>query len=291
MLGGTWYCDGWDPDLKILHRLRGSLFVGQSPYQRVEVCVTETFGRMLVLDDVPQAAELDEMVYARAIAWPACLALRGPTRALVAGGGDGHVLRELLRFPRITAAVVCDIDPLVTQATLAHMPFLWADAHRDSRATVRHEDAWEYLGAAPAASVGLVISDITDPTGEGTASHHLYSREYFERIRRCLTPGGLCVAQAQELSVRDFTYHARLAELVGSVFRHVRSAQVFVPSFGYPEGFLFASDDPAALDLDAARIDAGLAEAGLGNDPDFDGAVYRAMFTLPPRLRAALAPR
>ena len=290
MIGGTWYCDGWDPHLKILHRVRASLFSGQSPYQRVEVCETHGFGRMLLLDGSPQAAELDEMVYAKAIAWPPLLGRRGPTRVLVTGGGDGHVLREVLRFPGVTAAVVCDIDPMVTRVTQEFMPFLWSGAEQDRRAEVRHQDAWEYLASTPAGSFEVVISDITDPTGEGTASHHLYSREYFERIRRCLVPGGICVAQAQELSIKDWAYHERLGRLVAEVFRHVRSAHTYVPSFGYPEGFLYASDDAGALDLDPERVGAGLREAGLEGDPHFDPAVYRAMFALPPSLRTALGP-
>jgi spermidine synthase len=288
VLDGTWYCDGWDANQKILHRVRATLFAARSPYQTIEVCDTAAFGRMLVLDGFPQAAEADEMIYAKALAWPALLGTAGPTRVLIAGGGDGHVLREALRFPGVTAAVVCDIDPVVTRATREFMPFMWAGAERDPRADVRHQDAWAYLGAAPAGAVEVVISDITDPTGEETASHHLYSRDYFERIRRCLRPGGICVAQAQELSIKDSAYHRRLAALMGAVFRHVRSAHVYVPSFGYPEGLLFASDDLAALDLPPARVEAGLQDAGLHGDPHFDAAVYHAMFVLPPVLRAAL---
>jgi spermidine synthase len=189
----------------------------------------------------------------------------------------------------VTAAVVCDIDPLVTQVTREHMPFMWDDAHRDPRAQVRHQDAWEYLAAAPAGGFEVAISDITDPAGEGTASHRLYSREYFERIRRCLVPGGICVAQAQELSVKDFADHKRLADVLASVFRHVRSGHAYVPSFGYPEGFLFASDDPRALDLERRRVEAGLRAGGLAGDPHFDPDVCQAMFVLPPLLRAALA--
>lgn len=288
MLDGAWYCDGWDANQKIFHRVRATLFAARSPYQTIEVCDTPAFGRMLILDGFPQAAEADEMVYAKALAWPAVLGRAGPTRVLITGGGDGHVLREVLRFPSVTAAVVCDIDPLVTRATQDFMPFMWAGAERDPRAEVRHQDAWAYLAAASAASVEVLISDITDPTGEGTASHHLYSREYFERIRRCLTPGGICVAQAQELSIKDSAYHRRLAALMGGVFRHVRSGQVYMPSFGYPEGLLFASDDAATLDLAPARVEAGLQAAGLHGDPHFDAAVYQAMFVLPPALRAAL---
>lgn len=287
-LGGSWYCDGWAENLKILHRVRTSLFVGESPYQRVEVCETHDFGRMLILDGSPQAAERDEMVYAKAIAWPALLGIRGAKRVLVTGGGDGHVLREALRFPTVSAAVVCDIDPLVTRATQEFMPFLWNGAHRDPRAVLLHRDAWEYLASVPAGSFEIVISDITDPTGEGTASHHLYSREYFARIHRALVPGGIGVAQAQELSVRDWAHHKQLSALMAAAFRHVRSAHVYVPSFGYPEGLLFASDDAAALRLDPRRVDRDLREAGLADDPHFNASVCQAMFVLPPLLCAAL---
>jgi spermidine synthase len=289
VIGGTWYCDGWDPHLKILHRVRATLFAADSPYQRVEVWETHGLGRMLILDGFPQAAETDEMVYAKALAWPALLGTPGPARVLITGGGDGHVLREVLRFPAVTRAVVCDIDPLVTRATREHMPFLWGGAHADRRAEVRHEDAWAYLGAAPAGSFDVVISDITDPTGEGTASQHLYSPEYFARIRRVLAPGGICVAQAQEVSVREWAYHQRLVALVAGAFPHARSGHAYVPSFGYPQGFVFASTDPARLHLEPSEVIRRLQAAGLADDPHFDAAVYQAMFTLPPLLRAALA--
>src|SRR5207249_3618907 len=104
-----------------------------------------------------------------------------------------------------------------------------------------------YLQALAPASFDVVISDITDPSGEGSASHHLYSEDYMRRIKRVLTPGGICVAQAQELSVKDASHHRRLRALLAGAFAHVRSAAVYVPSFGYPEGFLYASDEAAAI--------------------------------------------
>ena len=165
MLDGTWYCDGWDPNLKILHRIRATLFEGASEYQRIQVLDTHGFGRLLVIDGMPQAAESDEGVYARAVTWPPLLSWRGPTRVLVTGGGDGHVAREALRFPDVTRVVVCDIDPLVTRVTRELMPFLWGEAPSDRRLEVRHEDALVYLQGLPAAAFDVVISDITDPSG------------------------------------------------------------------------------------------------------------------------------
>jgi spermidine synthase len=285
VLDGVWYCDGWDPNLKILHRVRATLFDGTSEFQRVQVLDTHGFGRMLVIDELPQAAESDEGVYARAFTWPPLLARGGDTRVLITGGGDGHVAREALRFPHVRRVVVCDIDPLVTRVTRDLMPFMWGEAPRDPRLEVRHEDALAYLAAAPPASFDVVISDITDPSGEGSASHHLYSDEYVRRITRVLAPGGVCVAQAQELSVRDASYHQRIRALLGGGFKHLRFAAVYVPSFGYPEGFVYASDDAAMLTLPAAVVAERLRAAGLAGDPLFDAAVYEAMFVLPPRIR------
>jgi spermidine synthase len=285
MLDGTWYCDGWDPNLKILHRVRATLFDGVSAFQRVQVLDTHGFGRMLVIDGLPQAAEADEGVYARAFTWPPLLAREAPTRVLITGGGDGHVAREALRFPHVSRVVVCDIDPLVTRVTRELVPFMWGEAPQDPRLEVRHEDALAYLAALPAASVDVVISDITDPSGEGSASHHLYSDDYVRRIARVLTPGGVCVAQAQELSVRDASYHGRLRTLLRGGFGHLRAAAVYVPSFGYPEGFVYASDDPAALAVPPGVVTERLRAAGLASDPLFDAAVYEAMFVLPPGIR------
>jgi len=285
MLDGTWYCDGWDANLKILHRVRATLFDGASPYQRIQVLDTHELGRVLVIDGLPQAAEADEGVYARAITWPPLLARRqAPSgiRVLVTGGGDGHVAREALRFPDVARVVVCDLDPLVTKVTRDLMPFLWGDAPGDRRLEVRHEDALAYLARVAPASFDVVISDITDPSGEGSASHHLYSDEYVRRITRALAPGGVCVAQAQELSVKDASYHAHLRSLLSRGFAHTRSAAVYVPSFGYPEGFVYASDDAAALTVPAAVVAERLRAAGLADDPLFDAAVYEAMFVLPP---------
>jgi spermidine synthase len=285
VLDGTWYCDGWDPNLKIFHRVRATLFEGGSPFQRIQVVDTHGFGRMLVIDGLPQAAEADEGVYARAFTWPPLLARSGGTRVLITGGGDGHVGREALRFPGVSRVVVCDIDPLVTKVTRELMPFMWGDAPRDPRLEVRHEDALAYLAALPPASFDVVISDITDPSGDDSASHRLYSDEYVRRIKRVLAPGGVCVAQAQELSVRDASYHTRIRTLLDRAFAHQRSAAVYVPSFGYPEGFVYASDDPAALTVPAAVVIERLRAAGLAGDPLFDAAVYEAMFVLPPGIR------
>ena len=290
-IGGSWFCDGWDPNLKIFHRLRSTLYEAQSQYQHIEICDTHSFGRMLVIDDLPQAAESDEAMYAKSLAWPALLGVRGMKRVLIAGGGDGHVLRECLRFRTVKSVVVCDIDPLVTQATSEFMPFMWAGVSDDPRADIRHMDVLALLANASPGSFDIVISDITDPAGDGTASHPLYSSEYFRLIRRCLVDSGICAAQAQELSIREWGHHQRLRRFIGKSFPALRSGYVYIPSFGYPEGLIFASDELGRLVLNPSEVTSRLQENGVADDPHLDAEMYASMFVLPPLLRAELGTR
>jgi spermidine synthase len=289
-IAGSWYCDGWDPNLKIFHRIRSTLFARKSAYQTIEVCDTYSFGRMLIIDGIPQAAELDEAVYAISLSWPALLARSDSLgRVLIIGGGDGHVAREALKFPSATSVVVCDIDPLVTEVTQRFMPFMWRGVVGDSRLGIKHLDALDYLASVEPASIDVLISDITDPTGDETASEQLYSAEYFTRIRRCLAPGGICVVQAQELSIHEWTHHHRLRQLAAQTFPCIASYFVHIPSFGYPEGFLLASDAPTPLHLTTREVEDRLRILGLDHDPFFSAEVYRAMFALPDMIRAQLA--
>ena len=46
----------------------------------------------------------------------------------------------------------------------------------------QYEDALAYLQGLPASAFDVVISDITDPSGEGSASHHLYSDDYVRLV-------------------------------------------------------------------------------------------------------------
>lgn len=288
LIGGIWYCDGWDPNLKIFHRIKRTLFKDASRYQNIEVVETHDFGRMLVIDGLPQAAETDEMVYAKAISWPAVLGVRREKRVLITGGGDGHVAREVLRFPSVTSVTICDIDPLVSEVTQKYMPFMWKGAVSDPRLRLLHDDAIGFLENAEPSSFDVIISDITDPTGERSASHHLYSTRYFDAIKRTLRDGGVCVVQAQELSVKDMKHHMRLRRRVEEAFPAVRSAYVYVPSFGYPEGFILAADDRRSVELEPHEVATELRRAELTDDGFFDAAVYAAMFVLPPLVRLEL---
>ena len=88
---------------KVLHHEK-------SQYQDVLIFESEKHGNVLVLDNVIQCTERDEFSYQEMITHLAMNAHPEPKRVLVIGGGDGGVLREVVKHECVEEATLCDID-------------------------------------------------------------------------------------------------------------------------------------------------------------------------------------
>lgn len=71
---------------------------------------SKTYGRVLALDGVIQCTERDEFSYQEMIAHIPLFSHPNPKRVLVIGGGDGGVIREVVKHDCIEEVVLCDID-------------------------------------------------------------------------------------------------------------------------------------------------------------------------------------
>lgn len=88
---------------KVLHHEK-------SKYQDVLIFESTDYGTVLVLDKVIQCTERDEFSYQEMITHLAMNSHPDPKKVLVIGGGDGGVLREVVKHEGIEEAVLCDID-------------------------------------------------------------------------------------------------------------------------------------------------------------------------------------
>ena len=91
------------------------LHVEKSKYQDVLVFKSTNYGNVLVLDNCIQVTERDEFSYQEMITHLALNSHPNPKKALVIGGGDGGVLREILKHSSIEEAWLCDIDETVIE--------------------------------------------------------------------------------------------------------------------------------------------------------------------------------
>lgn len=275
-----WLWDHGGDGFAQTYRVDEVLFDAQSDYQRVRVIRTPMFGRMLILDDAVQTSEADEFCYHEMLAHPALLTHPHPRRVLIIGGGDGGLLEEVLKHP-VERVVMVEIDRMVVDATLAHIPTIPGRAFDDPRTELRIEDGFAYVrGCTDRFDVALV--DSTDPQGPSVP---LFGEAFYGDLYQVLSEDGVLAVQSGSPLYQ--------ADLIAQVRRHlrahfpvVRTVWTCVPSYpGVLWTFTLASKrrDPAALTPE--EVDRRMAALGLRY---YTGAQHHAALNPPPFLRAVL---
>ena len=145
----------------------------------------------MVLDGIVQTTERDEFIYHEMLAHVPVFAHGSARRVLIIGGGDGGMLREVIRHREVERVVQVEVDAGVIDTCREHLPNHSAGAFDDPRVEIVIADGARYV-AETAERFEVVISDSTDPVGPGTA---LFSPEFYAGCRRCLAPGGVLVTQ------------------------------------------------------------------------------------------------
>lgn len=213
----------------------------ESPFQKIDIYDTYAFGKALFLDGHVQLAELDERAYHESLVHIPLLSVENPKRALVVGGGDGGVLRELVKHGSLETIEMVEIDRAVVEASLLHLPFVSDGAFDDPRVQVYYEDAFVFLKEVKT-PYDLIIMDITDVYEEedGALSQQLFSTSFHRDCLNALCADGFLVTQADNHVFCPYSLEAILRDFK-SVFPHVGSYQGLVPSFGGFSAFAWAS--------------------------------------------------
>lgn len=230
---------------EITHALQQRLYADDIVFSRRSRCQEIVLTRggddfRLYLDGSLQFSTSDEYRYHEMLVHPA-LALLGAREksVLILGGGDGLALREALRDPLVTRAVLVELDPEMIMLARENSSFVRINAGslHDPRARVVTGDAYAYLRGDPG-TYDCIIADFSDPHDETISK--LYTVEFYRLVKRALTEGGVFVTQSTSpLSARDAFWC--VSSTLRQVFPHVLPYHVMVPSFG-DWGFNLASE-------------------------------------------------
>lgn len=227
--------------LTITTTVRERVFSRRSEFQQIDIYDSELFGRILLLDGHIQLTTLDERSYHEALVHVPLMNLRDPRRALVIGGGDGGVLRELVRYPSLERIDMAEIDPMVIEACREHLPQLSAGAFDDPRLALVIGDALEFVQRAEG-PIDLVVVDCTDifEDVEGELSEGLFSESFYRRVAELLSDEGVVVSQADNPIFCPFVLE-QLLPILERTFPHSGTYNALVPSFGGASAFAWAS--------------------------------------------------
>lgn len=246
--------------------------------QELVIFDNPTYGRVLALDGAVQLTERDHHIYHEMMAHVPLFGHGAVRDVLIIGGGDGGVLREVLRHDRVSATLV-EIDASVIEMARRHLPMICGDAFDDPRADIRIADGIAYV-ASTHRRFDVVIVDSTDPVGPAQA---LFTDAFYASCKNVLRPGGVLVTQ----NGVPFFQAGQLAGSMASFRRHFADATCYlaaVPTYtGGPIALGFASDDPGRRG-DAEQLAMRYAAAGIATRyyaPD----IHVGAFALPPEIR------
>lgn len=279
MASHVWFTEWQTADVSLGLRVREVLWQEQTAYQEVLVAQTEAYGRMLALDGAVQTTDRDEFFYHEMISHVPLTLHPHPTRVAVVGGGDGGVIREILRHPEVEQAHLVEIDARVVELSQRFFPQLSAGLE-DPRAAVHITDGIRWIQDRARATPGLdvVIVDSTDPVGPATG---LFAEAFYRDVYEALSPDGILVAQTESPMLQPHLIQQAQAAM-RNVFPTVRLYLAPVPT--YPSGwwsFSLASKGPLPAVARAVDLPTRYWTPG----------VQAAAFVLPPFVAELAKPR
>ncbi|EGV66154.1 putrescine aminopropyltransferase [Yamadazyma tenuis] len=222
-------------------RVKKVLHAERSKYQDVLVFESTDYGNVLVLDNCIQVTERDEFAYQEMIAHLAINSHPNPKKALVIGGGDGGVLREILKHSSIEEAWLCDIDEAVIEVSKKYLPEM-SKSYADPRVHVHIGDGFKFL-AEYKNQFDVIITDSSDPEGPAES---LFQKPYFELLKDALTEKGVISTQAENLFLH-MPIISQLKKDCQAIFPVAEYAYTLIPT--YPSGsigFMVCSKDKNA---------------------------------------------
>ena len=278
------YITPWDI---YVHGINRILAYQKTAYQEMYIVESGAYGKALVLDGKWQSCTGDEFLYHEALVHPGMIAHHSPQKILILGGGEGATIREVLRWQSVTKVMMVDIDGEVVEACREHLPEMHQNAFDDPRVELVIADALEILDNSTE-TWDVIISDLSDPIEEGP-SFALFTKEYYQKLQKALSPQGIVVIQAGPVAPANLQLHARLVNTLKAVFPNVHSYFSPTTTYGSAWGFALASAENLETKPQPEQIDELLATKTNGGFRAVDGVGLLGMLNTPLYIRQAIA--
>jgi spermidine synthase len=194
-----------------------------------------------------------------------------PRSVLVVGFGAGVTAGTFVTYPEIKRIVICEIEPLIPQMVSGFFREENYNVVKDPRVEIVYDDARRFVLTSKE-KFDIITSDPIHPWVKGAAT--LYTREYFELVKRHLKPGGVVT---QWVPLYESTIEAVKSEMA-TFFAVFPDGIVWINDReGGSDVVLFGQVDPTPINIDEVverfnRIDNARAAKSL-RDVGFASAI------------------
>ncbi|MCG8568956.1 MAG: polyamine aminopropyltransferase [Spirochaetes bacterium] len=266
-----WFVENQNNVFSLGISIKDTIIEEQSEFQKITLYNTHYFGKLLTLDDLVMLSEKDEFVYHEMICHMPLISHPNPQKVLVVGGGDGGSIREVLKHPEVTEAVLCEIDERVVRICQEYMPSV-AGKLSDPKVKLNFEDGFKFLNSFNQ-YFDVILTDSSDPIGPG---ENLFKEDYYKLIKKALKPDGIMVSQSETPWFYQETMSS-MTESMCKIFKNVETYTAFIPL--YPSGFwtFTAASDHCSLKKFDQNRSKKLAESCRYYNPE----IHQAALALP----------
>ncbi len=172
---------------------------------------------------------------------------RDPKSVLVVGFGAGVTAGTFVTYPEIRRIVICEMEPLIPPAATRYFGKENYHVMRDPRVQIVYDDARHFI-LTTNEKFDIITSDPIHPWVKGSAT--LYSKEYFDLVKRHLNPGGLVTQWVPLYETDTPTVKSEIATFFdvfpdGTVWGNENNG-------GY-DSVVMGGAEPMKIDLDAIR--------------------------------------
>ncbi len=223
-----WLSEYSSDNLKLSMRVKSLIHTEKTPYQDLLIADTYEYGRTLMLDGAYQLTEKDEFTYSEMMSHVPVCAHPDPENVMIIGGGDGAIMREVLKHSCVKKCTLIDIDERVIESSKKYLPFAGC-AFSDSRADVKCMDAMKFIRET-GDRYDVVIIDSTDPVDFAAG---LFQSKFYEDVKRVMTDSAM-LAELTESPFVDTDLMIQAIREMRKVFPCVKMYWGVVPT--YPSG-------------------------------------------------------
>ena len=197
---------------------------------------------------VEATTEIYDMKLQRMVGHLPALLHPNPKSVLGIGFGAGVSAGTFTRYPGIQKITVCEIEPVIPPASTRYFGDQDYRVALNPKTHIVFDDARHYLMTTNE-KFDIIASDPLDVFVKGTAA--LYSREYFDSVKRHLNPGGMFSLYVPLYETDEATIRSELKTFFdafpyGSVWANLRDGE------GYDMVFM-GQPDPLRIDLDTVE--------------------------------------
>jgi len=241
---------------------------------------------------VQASSEPQDMRLQRMLGHLTTLIPPNPKRVVVIGCGAGVTAGAVSIDPALEQETIAEIEPLVPKVVSTYFAEHNFDVVRNPKVRIHIDDARNYLQTTDE-KFDAVTSDPLDPWVKGAAM--LYTKEFFEEVKRHLNPGGAVTLFVQLYESNTAAVKSEIATFLdvfpnGVVWGNTNEGR------GY-DLVLLGTVDPLKIDVDAvqaklerpeyARMRQSLREIGMNSAVDLFSTYAGRKPDLEPWLRDA----